>query len=309
MKTVIITGGTGLIGRSLIRLLREKGYKVMVFTRRIDISSSDPDVIYLNWDPEAGAYDRSAINEADYMINLAGAGIAEKRWTKEWMKTLYISRINSAETIVNAVKENPLKLKAVISASAIGYYGKSDGRKILVEEDPPGKSFLSGLCKDWEEKIRPVADMGKRLVILRTGVVLDPQGGAYPKMTAPLKFHVKPLTGSGNQVMSWIHIHDLCNIYLSAVENEKMNGIYNACAPATVSSKIFMTEAGRIKGLSKLLTIHAPIFMLRLILGKVTDEALLQNANVNCEKLLQTGFRFQYPTVSDALTQLEEKSR
>lgn len=307
MKTVIITGGTGGIGTALTGLLIKRGYKIIIFTRPPDKYKKDTEqVSYAWWDPSEPGFDTQSIAEADAIINLAGAGIANGRWTKERMREIYDSRINSNKTIVTALKEVPNRVRTVVNASAVGYYGKGDGVHSYTEDDPPGTGFLSHVCEDWEEGIKPVSASGKRCVILRTGMVLDTGSGGYPKMTGTLRYRFGAVAGTGKEIMSWIHIDDLCRLYLYAIENENLSGIFNACAPAPVTGKEFMAEAGRQIAGKGFFILHTPVAMLRFILGKVTDEAILQNARVSSKKILRNGFDFQYPAIREAIANLEK---
>lgn len=307
MKTIIITGGTGGIGTALTHLLVKKGYRVIIFTRTPDKYKKDTEhVSYAWWNPSERSFNTKSIAEADGVINLAGTGIANGRWTKQRMREIYNSRINSDKTIVTALKEVPNRVRTVVNASAIGYYGKGDGLYCYTEDDPPGTSFLSGVCKDWEEEIKAVSALPKRCVILRTGMVLDTKSGGYPKMTGTLRYRFGAVAGTGEEIISWIHIDDLCRLYLYAIENESIAGIFNACAPIAVTSKGFMAEAGRQIAGKRFFIFHTPVALLRFALGKVTDEAILQNARVSDKKILRTGFDFQYPMIRDAIANLEK---
>lgn len=309
MKTVIVTGGTGNIGTALCKMLTEKGYRVIIFTRSsLHQKNYIDNVEYIRWNPADQQFDSKAISETDVIINLAGAGIANGRWTKKRMRQIYESRINSDRTIVKALKEVSNKVSVVINASAIGYYGKGDGIRSFEEDEIPGKSFLSHVCKDWEEKIEPVSDLGKRLVILRTGMVLDSKGGGYPKITSAFKYRFGILIGTGREMMSWIHITDLCRLYLYAIENENLSGVFNACSPNPVTGKEFMSMAGMVKAGKSCILIPTPASVLRLLLGKVVDEAILQNVRVTGKKIIAAGFQFTYPTIKQAIISLESKS-
>lgn len=303
MKTVIITGGTGLIGSALAVGLLKKGYRVVVFTRGKS-RHRDEQYSFCTWNPEKRAFDPGVISQADYIVNLAGANIASGRWTAKRRKEIYDSRVDSSKTIVKALSDIPNNAKAVISASAIGFYGKSDGKILLAESTPSGESYLSHVCRDWENEISKVESLGKRRVIMRTGVVLDVSRGAYPKMTRPLNFGFAPLIGSGKEVIAWIHIKDLCSIYIEAIENENFSGVYNACSPRIITGKEFMLVAAKVKGKRKPIILHTPLFLLRAILGKVVDEALLQNARIDSEKIINIGVKFQFPTIEEAIKDL-----
>lgn len=306
MKTVIITGGTGSIGTALTRLLQERGYRVIIFTRRAaGRDSGSENVGYARWYPSNLEYDADAVRGADAIINLAGAGIANGRWTKARMDEIYNSRINAGKTLVKALTETPNKVQVVVNASAIGFYGRSDGVRAFREEDPPGTGFLPHVCHDWEDAMMHISTRGTRVIILRTGMVLDANSGGYPKMTAPLRFRIGAVPGTGREIVSWIHMDDLCRLYLYALENESLSGIFNACAPVPVTGEIFIREAALKKLGRGFLIVRTPAGLLRLVLGKVVDEAILQNARVSAGKILRAGFGFQYPTIKSAIAQLE----
>ena len=186
--------------------------------------------------------DKDAISAADFIVHLAGAGIADKRWTKKRKKEIRDSRVKSSELIVKSLQEIPNNVKAVISASAIGWYGADPvipNPKPFREDDPPDAGFLGETCKQWEASIEPVTNLGKRIVKLRTAIVLSNKGGALKEFKKPLRFGVAPFLGNGRQVMSWIHIDDLVRLYITAIEDEKLSGVYNAVAPNPVSNKTF----------------------------------------------------------------------
>ena len=192
MTTVIITGGTGTIGKRLSYFLTKKDYKVIIFTRNIPKKSpASNNISYAKWDVETGLIDEEAIQQADYIINLAGASVAEKSWTEERKDQIIESRTHAAELLVKTLAKVPNKVKAVISSSASGYYGPDNLLSLndgFTEDDPAATDFLGDVCKQWEESIEPVTELGKRLVILRTGIVLSKKGGAYLEFIKPMKF-------------------------------------------------------------------------------------------------------------------------
>ncbi|MBD0332636.1 MAG: TIGR01777 family protein [Chitinophagaceae bacterium] len=306
MPTVLITGGTGLIGTALSKALIAKGYDVIIFTRRIKSAIENPQssIQYATWNVEQQTINETAIQQADFIIHLAGANIAEKRWTKARKREIVESRTKSSQLLVNALKETPNKVQAVISASAIGWYGINDNNsKPFVETDPPARNFLGETCRQWEASIEPVKDLDKRLVKLRTGIVLSNNGGAYPEFKKSFKFGVAAILGSGKQIISWIHIEDLVNLYIHAIENNMMKGVYNAVAPHPVSNKeLILQIANAKKGI--FIPVHVPEFFLKAILGEMGVE-VLKTATVSSEKIQQAGFVFQYPTVEKAILQLE----
>ncbi len=313
MPTVVITGGTGLIGDALSKLLMEKGYHVIILTRDASsankkFSKSGSQLSAASWNIKKQTIDKGAIQQADYIVHLAGAGVADKRWTKKRKKQIVESRTKSSALIVKALNEIPNNIKAVISASAIGWYvptgpDKSGKELKRTETDLPDTSFLGEACRLWEESIEPVTAMHKRLVKIRTGIVLSKAGGAYPSFKRPVRFGIAAILGDGNQTISWIHIDDLCRIYLEAITNENMEGAYNAVAPKPVNNKTFTIElAKKIKG-KFFIPIYVPTFLLKIFLGEMSVE-VLKSVNVSADKIRETGFQFFYPTIEPALAEL-----
>ncbi|MEK7258079.1 MAG: TIGR01777 family oxidoreductase [Bacteroidota bacterium] len=295
-STVLIAGGTGLIGSRLSRMLQEQGYQVLHLSRRKNPNAEFP---AYSWDVEKGIVDEEAVQKADFIINLAGAGIAEKRWTESRKKLIIDSRVQSALLLKNSLAKKTSPLKAYLSASAIGYYGNR-GEEWLRENDPPGKKgFLSESVQAWENSIRQVEATGVRTVAFRIGVVLSTQGGALKEMLLSFKFFVGTYFGNGRQWYSWIHIEDLCRMFIEAIENERFAGIYNAVAPQPERNKDFVLAIK--KALKKpALVLPAPAFALRLALGEMAD-AVLGGSKVSSEKVRQAGFQFQFPELQPAL--------
>jgi len=309
MATVLLTGGTGMIGTHLQRFLAEKGYTVIALVRHdSDIEPSvDKNITYAKWNVEKGEIDKDAIASADYIIHLAGANVAEKRWTDKRKKEIVESRTQSGVLLVTSLQQIPNKVKAVISASAMGWYGpdttqsKQHGFK---EDAPPANDFLGNTCKLWEESIKPVEALGKRLVVFRFGIVLSNDGGALQEFEKPLKFGIAAIIGNGKQIISLIHIDDLCRLLLFAIEHENVSGVYNAVAPQTISNKSFtLLLAEKIRG-KFYIPIHVPVFALKLKLGEMSVE-VLKSTTVSSEKTGNAGFRFLYPSLKDALENLE----
>lgn len=306
MATVLITGGTGLIGKALTKALLAKDYGVIILTRTKPSSAGDPRISYAEWNINAQKIETAAIAGADHLVHLAGAGVADKRWTKKRKKEIVDSRIKSSELLVKAIERIPNHIKTVAGASATGWYGPDGSFSVLGEgrdeDDPPADDFLGQTCRQWEESIGPVIQSGKRLVKLRTGIVLSREGGALQEFEKPLKFGVAAVLGSGRQVISWIHIGDLVRLYIAAIENENMSGVYNAVAPRPVSNKELVMELARAKGRSHI-SVHVPAFVLRLALGEMSIE-VLKSATVSCKKAQATGFSFQYPDIKAAIGDL-----
>lgn len=307
MPVVMITGGTGLIGKALTQYLVDKGYAVIILTRKLPAGLPASEKIeYAVWDIERGYIDKEALQKTDYIIHLAGAGVMNKKWTPAYKKEIIGSRVESGKLIVQLLAQTPTKVKAVISCSAIGYYGPDKNPAVpFTETDVADTSFLGETCRLWEEAVQPVSQLNKRLTILRIGIVLDKHGGALKEFMFPLKFRVAAIMGNGKQIMSWVHINDLCRMFLFAIENENIQGTYNAVSPNPVSNKIFMQLLGKIKWNKFFLTLPVPSFMLKLLLGGRSIE-ILKSAMVSSKKIENAGFSFQFSNVEKALKNLVE---
>lgn len=304
----MITGGTGLIGKALSKLLVEQGYEVIILSRKALLNDRrrSPDIEYAQWDVNKQTIDSNAIRNADYIIHLSGAGIADKRWTDKRKKEIKESRVRGSELLVKAMKETPNKIKAVISASAIGWYGEDSlipNPKPFVETDPSDPGFLGETCKLWEESIEPVTSLGIRLVKLRTGIVFSNAGGAFKEFKRPVNFGIAAILGNGKQVISWLHIDDLCRLYLYALENTSMHGSYNAAAPKPVSNREFIIQLAKSQKGSFYIPLYVPGFLLRLILGELSVE-VLKSSTVSCEKIRMAGFDFIFPSIESAIGDL-----
>jgi uncharacterized protein (TIGR01777 family) len=303
MNTILITGGTGLIGKSLTGLLVSKGHRVIILSRKK--RQPEGNISYVEWDPGNSVIDPAAISEAEHIIHLAGAGVADKRWTDKRKKQIADSRVKGGELIVKALKEIPNNIQTIVSASAIGWYGPDvkGSNHAFVETDAAAGDFLGNTSQLWERSIQPVTELGKRLVILRTGIVLSNEGGAYPEFKMPLKGGVAGILGSGKQVISWIHIDDICRIYLAAIENKNMNGVYNATAPETITNKEFILRLAKVRK-RPFIPVHVPEFALKLFLGEMSVE-VLKSTTVDDSRLRNSGFNFLFPSVDAALGELE----
>jgi len=304
MPTILITGGTGMIGKRLTQLLIEKGYEVIILSRQSsNVNRASDRVVYANWNITDQTIDKEAFAKADHIIHLAGAGVADKRWSDKRKQEIIDSRTQSSALLVKTLAETPNKVQTVISSSAIGWYGadtESSSKNGFTEEAGADTEFLGETCRLWEESIQPVTQLGKRLVKLRTGIVLSNEGGALTEFKKPLKAGIAAILGNGQQVISWIHIDDLCHLFIYAIENKEMNGSYNAVASHPVTNKyLTLALAKQMRG-SFFIPIYVPSWVLTMVLGEMSIE-VLKSATVNCRKIQMARFSFLFPTIEKAL--------
>lgn len=302
MPTVLIGGGSGLIGTRLSQLLAEQGYEPLHLSRKQRPNAEYPTY---QWDTEALTIDDEAVKAADYVINLAGAGIADKPWTNARKELIISSRVRTAQLFKKAFERTGHQPKAYISSSAIGYYGDR-GEQLLTEGDAPGQGFLSESTQAWERSIKKVAETGIRTVGLRIGIVMSTNGGALPKMLIPFQFYSGTYFGDGQQWYSWVHIDDICRLFIHALETESMEGFYNGVAPQPVRNKALVEAIKKAKN-SPAIIMPAPTFALRLALGEMAD-AILDSAKVSAAKTLETGFAYEFPTIDTAMESLLAKA-
>lgn len=308
MPEVLITGGTGMVGEAITKALLQKGYSVTVLTRDTTKTQPVEGVSYAHWDINNQIIDKDAVCRADYIIHLAGAGVADKRWTSKRKNEIVNSRVNSGKLLFQTIRQNPNKLQTIICASAIGWYGPDPqipNPSPFKESAPYHSDYLGTTCFKWEESNRLMEQLNKRVVILRTGIVLSNKGGALAEFKKPLKLGVAAIMGSGKQIVSWIHIDDLVQLYITAIENNHSQGVYNAVAPSPVSNRNLITElAKHLKG-RFYTTIAIPEFILKIVLGEMSIE-VLKSATVSCEKLISNYYKFKYPTIELAIADLAQ---
>ena len=307
MATVLITGGTGMVGSHLTELLVTQGYEVIIVSRSKLVKSKHTSISYALWDVAAQTIDREAIEKADYIIHLAGAGVADQRWSDKRKQEIVESRTQSSQLLVKALSTIPNKVKAVVSASAIGWYGGdtvSSLKEGFREEDPADYEFLGETCRLWEESIEPITTLQKRLVKLRIGIVLSKDGGALAEFKKPLRGGLAAILSKGKQMISWIHIDDLCGMFVFALENNSVQGVYNAVAPEPVSNKTLTLTLARLMKGSFYIPIHIPSFVLKLMLGEMSIE-VLKSATVSNYKIETAGFKFNFPSIEVALDNLK----
>ena len=291
MSKILITGGTGLVGTRLTQMLIDRNHDVVILSRNPKNKNE------FKWDVSKNYVNTEAFKNVDYIIHLAGAGIADERWNAERKKIIIDSRVKTANLIFNAIKENSISIKGFISASGIGYYGAVTTTTIFKETDTVGNDFLGDVCKKWEDAAHQFSTESIPVTILRTGIVLAKKGGALDKMKTPI---ISPL-GSGKQYLAWIHIDDLCQMYIQSIEADLI-GIYNAVAPQHQTSITFSkTLADSIK--KPYLGIGVPGFMLKLLFGELAV-IRLEGSRISTKKIEKNGFSFRFKTLKKALYNL-----
>ncbi|WP_253275704.1 TIGR01777 family oxidoreductase [Persicobacter sp. CCB-QB2] len=301
---MLITGGTGLVGSSLSQYFLKKGWKVHHLSRRVEGLVNG--IHSFLWDLESDYLDPRALDGVDYIIHLAGAGVADQRWTQAQKQLILTSRLKSSRLLRLALQKQKHQVKALVSASAIGIYGNVP-EGIVTEKGPYANDFLADVVKQWEDEVDKIQEnqLVIRLVKLRIGIVLSENGGALEKMLLPVKFGLGSPLGSGKQMMSWIHVKDLVSMFAFAINHEDMNGVYNAVAPGPVSNEEFTRQLAAVKGRPLWLpAVPAPV--LKMALGEMS-EILLGGAQVSSEKIMNAGFVFKYPELKTALQHLLDK--
>ncbi len=298
---VLITGGTGLIGRRLISHLFAHGHTVSVLSRQpFRPPTLRANIGFFQWDGKTTDGWGHHIEEVDAVVNLAGAGIADKRWSDERKQILLESRLNVGNALVEAIRAAENKPKVFVQASAIGYYGAQKDDE-LSEVSKAGNDFLAGICKQWEDSTEAVEQMGVRRVIIRTGVVLDELGGAFPKMVMPFHLFAGGPIGNGKQWFSWIHHEDEVAAIRFLLENESAKGVFNLTAPNPKTNKQFAKKIG--KTMHRPSFMPAPAFVFKILFGEMST-VLLDGQRVLPERLLEAGFKFKYPEAEAALQDL-----
>ncbi|MES2279310.1 MAG: TIGR01777 family oxidoreductase [Bacteroidota bacterium] len=297
-KHILLTGGSGLLGTELTKLLLDKGYIVSHLSRK---AGNNPNVKTFIWDVEKGVIDEDCIDGADTIIHLAGAGIADSRWTDARKKIIVESRTKSIALVYDLLKRKPHQVKKVISASGIGYYSDRDG-DLMHEDSKPAHDFMGECCIAWEQAVNAGADLGLDILIFRTGVAFTKDGGALIKMGTPVKLGIGSPLGSGKQWLSWIHHRDVSAMYLYGIEQAKLTGIYNMVAPTPVTNKL-LTKAIANQFKRPLWLPNVPAFVLKLLLGEMAT-IVLGSTKVSATKIEEAGFQFKYPGVEDALKEI-----
>jgi uncharacterized protein (TIGR01777 family) len=298
MNKVLITGASGLVGSRLTELLLSKKMEV-VHVGRTKRNGSVPSFA---WDVDKQQMDAKALAGVNTIVHLAGAGVADKRWTPTRKKEILDSRVQSTRLLYQILKEEKHSVKNIVSASAIGYYGFGLSDQLFTEERPPATDFLASVTTEWEKEVDAIRELEIRVVKIRIGIVLSNKGGALKEMARPIQFGVGAPLGTGQQVMSWIHIDDLCEMFCKAIQDRSLAGAYNGVAPNPVTNAELTKAIASI--LKKPLWLpNVPPFVLRLLVGEMAD-IVVNGSKVSAEKILATRFKFQYSQIDDALRNL-----
>jgi uncharacterized protein (TIGR01777 family) len=298
MKTILIAGGTGLVGQLLAQTLKDEGYNIRLISRS---KPTNPDFPTFLWNVEKGVADGNAFKEVDIVINLAGSGVADKLWTERRKKEITESRVKSNQLLAYCFK-NYHRPALYLSAGAIGFYGDRDN-EILTEEHTAGDDFLSKSCIAWENAVFEKADLDTRLVLFRIGIVLSPRGGALQKMLLPWKMGISTSFNPGNQWYSWIHEKDLVRLFLFAIQNEQIKGIYNAVAPNPEKMYDFAKAMNAQSKLPWRMVWSIPRMLLTTAMGEMST-VLTNSAKVSSEKIISAGFQFTFKKMDEALKNL-----
>jgi uncharacterized protein (TIGR01777 family) len=297
-KNILITGGSGLLGRQLTKELLSKGYFVSHLSRS---RGKDPKVKTFLWDVAKNQIDEHCIDGIDAIIHLAGAGIADKRWSDERKREIVQSRTRSISIIYELLRKKAHKVHSVISASGIGYYSDR-GDELLTEESPAAHDFIGACCIEWEDAVDRGLELGLRTVKFRTGVVLDKTGGALPQLALPVKLGIGSPLGSGKQWVPWIHPADVVGMYMMAIESEELTGAYNMAAPEPVTNKE-LTKAVAKQLHRPLWALRVPAGIIKLLFGEMAT-LVLGSTKASVQKIIQAGYQFKYPNVQSALKEI-----
>lgn len=297
IKKILIAGASGLVGSRLTEMLKQEGFDVCHLSRNKNNKSGIKTFV---WDIEKQTLESGALADVYGVINLAGTGLAEKRWTDERKKNILESRTQSTALLFKQLQNSPVKV--YISASAVGYYGPGNAATIFSESNQPGNDFLSHVTSQWEIEAGKIATLGIRVVVMRTGIVLSNKGGALEPMAKAANSLLGAPLGTGKQYMSWIHIDDLCRMYIQAINDERMKGAYNAVGPEPVTNTILTKEIAEALHKPVILP-KVPAFVLKIMFGEMSA-VVLDGARVSCKKILETGFKFKFTSANDAVNNL-----
>lgn len=301
----MITGGSGLVGTRLTEMLLAEGFSVRHLSTRVSPSRADAqphakgEVTVFGWNPAVGSIDTRALEGVSGIVNLAGASIA-KRWTAEHRKLIRDSRVDSLRTLRKAIESGGHSIDFMVSSSAVGYYPSST-EQVFTEEDAPDDGFLGAVSQEWEAEAQKFENLGMRVALMRTGIVLAEEGGALPVMAKTVKWFVGAPLGSGKQVMPWIHLDDLCRMYLHAI-TAQLSGAFNAVGIKGATNAEMTKAIGRALG-RPVWPVHVPAFALKAVLGD-QSQLVLMSSPCSPEKIIQSGFTYSYADLDQALVDI-----
>jgi len=295
MAVILISGGSGLVGKALCKRLLSDGHEVRILSRNPQANSR---LKSFYWNVEKNEIDEKAFDGVEHIVHLAGSGIADKRWTDARKKDIIDSRVESIKLITDVVKKKKILLKSFVGASAIGIYGMVTSNKLFTETDKGKNDFLTETCIKWENAYQGIDSTSQKSCVIRIGVVLSANGGALKKLFPLFTLGLGSGVGSGKQHMPWIHIDDLVSVFYEGLFNPNFTGIYNAVSSEETTNQVFSKQLAI--SLSKPFFVpNVPAFMLKLLFGKMAN-VLLEGSRVSNQKLINTGFRFQFPTLNEA---------
>lgn len=300
MAKILITGGSGLVGKAISDLLINKGHAVRWLSREAKPGGK---IATYKWDVKTGYIDENAFEGLDHIIHLSGAGIIDKRWSKSYKKEIVESRVKSTELLFKTLTKREHKLKSFVGASAVGYYGSEATDHLFTETDKAGEDFLAEVCVAWENSYQPIIQTGVRTAIIRTGIVLSKQGGAYPTMVPPFKVGLGAAIGSGKQYFPWIHMNDLAGIYWHVLFHETLHGSFNAVSSVSINNYEFSKALS--KSLNKAFFLpNVPEFAIKLALGE-RAVTVTRGVKISNEKIKASGYNFELDDLAAALKDLK----
>ena len=302
MQTVLITGGTGLVGTRLTVLLQQKGYAVRYLSRRRNLTAAVPAYA---WDYTKNEIDEDALEGVSHIIHLAGANVAGALWTAAYKQEIIDSRVATTALLERAIRNRKPALKSFVAASAVGYYGNVGDTK-TDETGAAASTFLGEVCVKWEESVQKIANTGVRTSFLRIGIVFSTKGGALQKLLPTYRFGIGSYFGDGTMYTPWIHLDDLCAMFVAAMENETWQGVYNACVPEPITSRAVGKAVAVATGKPNALLMPAPEFALRLAPGGMAD-MLLCSSRIVPKRAVAAGFQFQFTDASVAIKDLLDR--
>ncbi len=294
---ILIAGGSGLVGSQLTKILQQSGFQVSHLSR--NPQKSKLPAFY--WNPDKGEIDLACLKDTDCIINLAGAGVADARWTDSYKNEILNSRVNSTRLIARSLKENENKVNLLLNASAVGIYG-NEAPLLTHENAAAGNTFLAEVCRIWEEEAMKIQNANTRLVIFRIGLVLSAKGGFLKAIATPAKFGFGTYFGDGAMMNPWIHIDDLCGMFLHAIKNKDVKGVYNAVAPNPETNKTLVQLTAKALHRPQFLP-GVPAFLLNIMMGEM-GPMLLANQNISSARISNSGFEFKYARAKKAIEDL-----